>query len=330
MSLICWCTLETWYLGISNLPVGMSMSGFEPQSLQTLTTPSLSWQQGSTSNPSTVLLGPSSIPHLSPNTPSGNSPQFNPYHTTLKTPTPTPNNPDAKLKPNMAVRCHKAILRKDFKKDPQINMIFEEICSEFYLLVVTEHIFIESGDYKKKISQLAHHAFQWLNCEPFEISNKFAVTVCMVLFMLHTLLTPLSQFAHDIKSWRHKLKKHLLATIPPFYGAGMGTNRTTVQRNIEKALENGNFTFRSYDVTVCFFFLFFIVLWNHWQPCSGALEHPAIAAMINYTFGLKELCPALRMPCEDWRSKLESLSVQTFVYALMMVSNCHNSWHQIG
>src|SRR5260370_33827843 len=94
--------------------------------------------------------------------------------TTLETPTPTPDNPDAELKPNMAVGCRKAILRKDFKKDPQINMIFEEIHSEFYLLAVTEHIFIESGDYKKKISQLVHHAFQRLNCEPFEISNKFA------------------------------------------------------------------------------------------------------------------------------------------------------------
>src|SRR5258707_14923149 len=148
-------------------------------------------------------------------------------------------------------------LRKDFKKDPQINTIFEEIHSEFYLLAVTEHIFIESGDYKKKISQLAHHAFQQLNCEPFEISDKFAVTVCMALFMLHTLLTPLSQFAHDIKSWRHKLKKHLLAAIPPFYGAGMGTDRTTVQQKIEKALENRNFVFCSYAVTSCFsFFLF--------------------------------------------------------------------------
>src|SRR5260370_19175440 len=75
--------------------------------------------------------------------------------------------------------------------------------------------------------------------------------------MLHTLLTLLSQFAHDIKSWRHKLKKHLLAAIPPFYGAGMGTNRTTVQQNIEKALKNGNFAFHSYDVTICFFFFLF-------------------------------------------------------------------------
>ncbi len=321
MSLICWCTLETWYLGISDLPVGTSMSGFEPQSLQTSTTPSSSWQRGLTSNPSTALPGPSSVPHLSPDTPSGDSPQFNPYCTALETPTPTPDNPDAKLKPNMAVGHCKAILRKDFKKDPQINMIFEEIHSEFYLLAVTEHIFIESGDYKKKILQLAHHAFQWLNCEPFKISNKFAVTVCMALFMLHTLLTLLSQFACDIKSWRHKLKKHLLATIPPFCGAGMGTDRTTVQRNIEKALENRNFTFWSYDATICFFFLFFIILWNHWQPHSGALEHPVIAAMIDYTIGLKELCPALGVPCEDWRSKLESLSLQTFAYALTMVSN---------
>ncbi len=156
----------------------------------------------------------------------------------------------------MAASCHKAILRKDFKKDPQLNMIFEEICSEFYLLAVTEQIFIESGDYKKKILQLVHHAFLQLNCDPFEISNKFAVMVCMALFMLHTLLTLLSQFACDIKSWRHKLKKHLLATVPPFYGAGMGTNRTTVQWNIEKALENRNFAFCSYDVTICFFFSF--------------------------------------------------------------------------
>src|SRR5260370_42513479 len=144
-------------------------------------------------------MGPLSIPHLSLDTSSGDSPQFNPYCTALKPPTPTPNNPDTELKPNMAVGCHKAILRKDFKKDPQINMIFEEIHAEFYLLVVTEHIFIESGDYKKKILQLVHHAFQQLNCEPFEISNKFAVTVCMALFMLHTLLTLLEQFFHVIK-----------------------------------------------------------------------------------------------------------------------------------
>src|SRR5258706_5277941 len=49
----------------------------------------------------------------------------------------------------------------------------------------------------------------------------------------------------------------LVGCHPPFYGAGMGTDRTTVQRNIEKALKNGNFTFHSYDVTICFFFSLF-------------------------------------------------------------------------
>src|SRR5258708_15863476 len=105
-----------------------------------------------------------SILHLSTNTPSGNSPQFNAYCATLKTPTLTPDNPDGELKPNMAARHCKAILRKDFKKDPQINMIFEETCTEFYLLAVTEQTFIPSGDYKKQLSQLAHHAFWAVNC----------------------------------------------------------------------------------------------------------------------------------------------------------------------
>src|SRR5258708_20077946 len=149
------------------------MSGFKPQSLQTSTTPSSSWQQGSTSNSSTVLLGPSSVLHMSPDTPSDDSPQFNPYCATLETPTLKPNNPDSKLKPNMAAGHHMAILRKDFKKGPQLNMIFEEICSEFYLLVVTEQISIESGDYKKKILQLAHHAFLQLNCNPFKFLTIF-------------------------------------------------------------------------------------------------------------------------------------------------------------
>src|SRR5258707_3915468 len=88
----------------------------------------------------------------------------------------------------------------------------------------------------------------------------------------------------------------------------------------------------STHVTISLFFLFFIILWNDWQPHSGALEHPVIVAMINYTFRLKELCPALGVPCEDQRSKLESLSVQTFTYTLMMVSNqlCWSKFIHIG
>src|SRR5258708_12209468 len=107
----------------------MSMSGFKPQSLQTLTTPSLSWQQGSTSNPFTALPGPSSILHFSPDTPSGDSPQFNPYHATLETPTLTPDNPDCELKPNIAPGYFKSILRKYFTKNPQLNITFENSCS---------------------------------------------------------------------------------------------------------------------------------------------------------------------------------------------------------
>ena len=58
------------------------------------------------------------------------------------------------------------------------------------------------------------------------------------------------QFAHDIKSWRHKLKKHLLIHIPPFYGIGSSIEREVAQKNIELALKNGNFAFWSYEVMV--------------------------------------------------------------------------------
>jgi len=173
--------MEMQYLHVSDLPVGMHMSGYEPQSQQhivqqTLTsTPATSVQQGSTS------------------TPSGDSP-FNPYCATLKTPTPMFNHLNCKLKPNLAAGCGRAILRKDLKKDHQINMIYEDIHSEFYLFAVTEQIFAEHGDYKKKVLELVHNAFQQLDSTPFEITNKFAVTVSMAHFMPYALLTPLSVF----------------------------------------------------------------------------------------------------------------------------------------
>src|SRR5260370_14108676 len=102
------------------------MSGYEPQSQQHIV------QQTSASTPSTALLGPSSIPHLSPSTPSGNSPQFDPYCAALKTPIPMSDHPNCKLKPNLAAGHGKAILRKDLKNGHQINMIFEDIHSDFY------------------------------------------------------------------------------------------------------------------------------------------------------------------------------------------------------
>ncbi len=58
------------------------------------------------------------------------------------------------------------------------------------------------------------------------------------------------QFACDIKSWRHKLKKHLLIHIPPFYGIGSSIEREVTQKNVELALKHGNFAFQSYEVTV--------------------------------------------------------------------------------
>src|SRR5260370_26221023 len=193
--------MEMQYLHVSNLPVGTHMSGYEPQSqkciVQQPSTPTpatsvASPQQGSTSAPSMALPGPLSIPHLSPSTPSGDSP-FNPYHATLETPTLMFDHLNCKLKPNLAAGHGRAILRKDLKKDHQINMIYEDICSEFYLFALTEHIFTEHGDYKK-LSELAHNGFQQLNTPPFEITDKFAVTVSMAHFMPHALLTPLSVF----------------------------------------------------------------------------------------------------------------------------------------
>src|SRR5260370_26316452 len=176
--------MELQYLHVSNLPVGTNMSGYEPQSQQHIvqqtvtSTPATSVQQGSTSTPSTGLLGPSRVPHLSPSTPSGDS-LFNPYHATLKTPTLMLDHLNCELKPNLAAGHGRAILRKDLKKDHQINMIYEDICSEFYLFVLTEQIFTEHVNYKKKVSELVHNAFQQSNNTPFQITNKFAAMVSM-------------------------------------------------------------------------------------------------------------------------------------------------------
>src|SRR5260370_17503788 len=101
--------METQCLCVSDLPVGTHMSGYEPQSQkhivqQTSTsTPAMSvvsLQQGSTSTPSMVLLGPLSIPHLSPSTPSGDSP-FNPYFAALETLTLMFDHLNCNLKPTL-------------------------------------------------------------------------------------------------------------------------------------------------------------------------------------------------------------------------------------
>src|SRR6266850_7272455 len=148
--------MEMQYLCVSNLPVGTHMSGYEPQSQQCIvqqtstSTPATSVQQGSTSTPSMGLPGPLSVPHLSPSTPSSDSP-FNPYHATLETPTLTFDHLNCELKPNLAAGHGRAILRKDLKKGHQINMIYEDIHSEFYLFAVTEQIFCRTWQLQKGV-----------------------------------------------------------------------------------------------------------------------------------------------------------------------------------
>src|SRR5260370_37445532 len=83
-------------------------------------------------------------------------------------------------------------------------------------------------------------------------------------------------------SWRHKLKKHILAIIPPYYGIRTNVDRATAQQNVDKALNNGNFTFHSYDVTVSFFPPLFhhlmeplaASLWCTGAPCNRS--HPQL------------------------------------------------------
>src|SRR5260370_39091691 len=54
-------------------------------------------------------------------------------------------------------RHSKAVLRKELKKDVQMNAVFKEICVDFYLLAITENLFIENSMcFKPIIRQLAH------------------------------------------------------------------------------------------------------------------------------------------------------------------------------
>ncbi len=50
----------------------------------------------------------------------------------------------------------KAVLRKELKKDVQMNVVFKEIHVDFYLLAITENLFIENSmHFKPVIRQLA-------------------------------------------------------------------------------------------------------------------------------------------------------------------------------
>jgi len=51
----------------------------------------------------------------------------------------------------------------------------------------------------------------------------------------------------------------------------------------------------------------------------GALEHPAIAAVLDYMFGLRELHPSQGLISNDLRMQLQQLRVEAFTYVLTMV-----------
>ncbi|KAF8314382.1 uncharacterized protein EI90DRAFT_3022345 [Cantharellus anzutake] len=124
----------------------------------------------------------------------------------------------------------KTILRKDMKKDPQLNKVFEHIHADFYLHAITENLFIESAECRAVVQRLTDDTFRRSEIAPFDIPE------CIV-----------NTLARDIKSWRCKLKKHLVTLVPAFYGVGPSADRNTVQENIQLALDNSNFLFRSYS-----------------------------------------------------------------------------------
>jgi len=55
------------------------------------------------------------------------------------------------------------------------------------------------------------------------------------------------------------------------------------------------------------------------QTCSEALEHPAIAAVLEFAFGHKDLQP-LGTTHDDIRVRLSRISMETVAFALTMVS----------
>ena len=64
----------------------------------------------------------------------------------------------------------KAVLRKELKKDVQMNAVFQEIHVDFYLLAITENLFIENSVcFNPVIRQLAHKSFTRLCVTPFDI-----------------------------------------------------------------------------------------------------------------------------------------------------------------
>ncbi|KAF8324182.1 uncharacterized protein EI90DRAFT_3130131 [Cantharellus anzutake] len=200
----------------------------------------------------------------------------------------------------------KAVLRKNMKKDPLLNSIFEHIHADFYLLAITDDLFIENVDCNMVVQRLAQDMFCRSGIPPFEIQDSIVATL-----------------ARDIKSWRSKLKKHLVNIVPSFYGVGPGVDGSTVQEIVRLSLSNSNFAFRSYSL-------------DPGNPQSGALEHLAIMAVLDYTFALKELKPNFPMAhCQGMDSYLAgpdpypdrlSTCLPVFSYALTMIKYILNQY----
>src|SRR5260370_7285606 len=55
--------------------------------------------------------------------------------------------------------CRKVLLWKDLKKNPYMDIIFQAICSGFFILAITESLFIENNNYHHVIKKLANDAF---------------------------------------------------------------------------------------------------------------------------------------------------------------------------
>jgi hypothetical protein len=141
----------------------------------------------------------------------------------------------------------KAVLRKDMKKDPLLNSIFEHICADFYLLAITDDLFIENVDCNMVVQRLAQDTFRRSGIPPFEIQDSIVATVSHPHWNGSSLLNLPTKLACDIKSWRSKLKKHLVNVVPSFYGVGPGVDGSTVQEIVRLSLSNSNFAFRSYS-----------------------------------------------------------------------------------
>src|SRR5258708_36784344 len=86
--------------------------------------------------------------------------------------TPSQNNQPSIIKLEFTQSGHgKAVLRKDMKKDHQMNAIFEQIHMDFYLLAITSDLFIENRPhFNPTLSRLASNTYYKLHVTPICIS----------------------------------------------------------------------------------------------------------------------------------------------------------------